>query len=365
MSSTSMSTCSTSMNLTVKGRPTLTELMTRSTIYHRHEARRAKTLLRKDDPRPALLRVFGGAPVLAPVLEAAATVAQVPEVMGTEFRVEQSFSADFEDHTVFTFQDTTSSTDAPHNHAPVPITPGKSVLAAAIGAVLVETIYGARSLQQASPFAPSRVAAATVSQPQLVLNPESASLMLVQRPLHTISSTVRNVLSPSISVAQMASRAAPVALLFGTKSSVDQVLTSGSRTASPPAALAILSSATAGGVLGCLRSLVPGRLASSSSTVVGREVMGATLYFGAYDGLKHLLVQPQHRAQWNPLVTAVAGSLAGVCYESVRLCNQQAALQQWAVPQARSLATVATRAAPSHALLFLGYEGALRLSQPY
>lgn len=104
----------------------------------------------------------------------------------------------------------------------------------------------------------------------------------------------------------------------------------------------------AGGVLGSIRCLVP----STRGSVVGREMAGATLYFTVYDAAKHLLANGQVDS-FNPFVTATAGAAAGVVYDTVRVC-------QISQPT-RSLANIMVRSAPSHALLFLGYEATLRL----
>jgi len=56
---------------------------------------------------------------------------------------------------------------------------------------------------------------------------------------------------------------------------------------------------------------------------------------------------------FNPFATAAAGATAGVVYDAVRVCQTTKPTQ--------SLATIMLRSAPSHALLFLGYEATLRL----
>ena len=320
------------------------DLMFRSTIYNRHEARRAKTLLRKGDTRPALLRILGPPAAMAAAASASAQNITVPPQQSEV--VQQPFmTTAFEDDSVFSLYD--ANADKPIQR---PSSVFSSVIGATVGAAFSEAVYGARCLSQASPFAASRDMAATMGQPRLVMNPEQASLMMMMMPETTATRPSASATAASsgmfqgVTKTQLASRAAPMALLFGVKSSVDHMLSSD---AAPPAAISILSSAVAGGVLGSIRSLVP----IAGSSAVGREVAGVTLYFTVYDATKHLLAKDQE--SFNPFATAAAGAAAGVVYDAVRVCQITKPTQ--------SLANIMVRSAPSHALLFLGYEATLRL----
>lgn len=327
-------------------RPTLKEIMFRSTIYNRHEARRAKTLLNKDDTRPALLRV------LAPRTPSAATRrSKAPSV---ESYVQPVM---IQEESVFTLHDTPNANAAT---LPRQSSVATSVMASIFGAVFSEAVYGARCLSAASPFASSRIA--VVGPPQVVVHPEYATLMMQQQSMLS-APQARPGFFQGLSHAQLASRAAPVAVLFGVKSSMEHLLTSDTNKA-PPAAISILSAAAAGGFLGGLRSVIPSRLSSTGLSVMGREMTGATLYFTAYDGVKHILVNKQDRAALNPLATILAGALAGVVYDTVRYLGQYAVDAPLAPTQSRSIATLVLRSAPSHALLFLGYESMLRATRP-
>lgn len=268
-----------------------------------------------------------------------------------------------------------------------------SMVAASVGAVLSEAAYGASCLQQASsPFASPRVTRTVPGQPRVVVS--DTSLMLQ----HTTKRSAPQFLfqgstTGGLSNIQLASRAAPFALLFGVKSSMEHLLINNSSSSNdhgkkitpPAAAISILASATAGSVLGGLRSVVniTSRPSMTGSSVVGREIAGATLYFTVYDSVRHVLVngnkssinndQQQHQqlkgasTALNPLATIAAGAVAGVLYDGIRICGQTAGktspstLATSAAVPVPSFATVAIRAAPSHALLFLGYEATLRL----
>lgn len=342
-------------------------MMFRSTVYNRHEARRAKTLLRKGDRRPALLRVLGppAGVTAALVVNSKTSSSTRTKVLNQQLDLQQQqqphFASD-DDDSIFTKDDMPGSkTHQDTSRSSVMA----SMMAASFGAALSETVYGARCLRKSSPFASSRVTVA--GQPRIVMT-EYASPMLQ----HTTRSVTQQPgaspvggLFQGVSNAQLASRAAPFALLFGVKSAMEHLLCDAKK--SPPAAISILSSATAGCAMGGLRSIAAYRMKSAGSSIVGREVAGATLYFSLYDGVKYLLVNEKERNALNPLATIVAGSLAGVVYDTVRAYGQQvtAIIGEAAVPlanaQTRSLASLAVRSAPSHALLFVGFEATLRL----
>mmetsp|Transcript_7497 Transcript_7497/g.14651 ORF Transcript_7497/g.14651 Transcript_7497/m.14651 type:complete len:347 (-) Transcript_7497:122-1162(-) len=317
-------------------RASIKDLLFRSTIYNRHEARRAKTLLRKGDTRPALLRILGPPAAVTTVASASAQKITSP-TQQSEASQQPDVATPFEDESIFTVYN--ANADKPKQR---PSSVSSSVMAASVGAAFSEAVYGARCLSQASPFVASRGVAASMWQPRLVMNPGQASLMMMMPETTAMKSSVPPF--PGVTKVQMAGRAAPMALLFGVKSSVEHLLSSD---AAPPSAISILSSAVAGGILGSFRSLVP----VAGSSAVGREVAGATLYFTVYDATKHMLVKDQD--SFNPFATAAAGASAGVVYDAVRVCQ--------ITKPAQSLAAVMVRSAPSHALLFLGYEATLRL----
>ena len=359
-----MPTPTTSPAAAPRRQPGLKELMFRSTIYNRHEARRAQTLLRKNDPRPAWLRVLvpSGAAAAIAAVEQKSTASST---LATPQQQQQQQPVMVQDESVFSLhhgatEANMTSVQRQQQRHPLPSSPSTAALAAAAGAVFSEAMYGARCLRQASPFA---TAVSRVPTAHVTVNPEHAALT-VQHTWRLVPQQGSSTLG-TVSHAQLLSRAAPVALLFGTKTAAEHVVLQNDQ-ATPPAAISILSAAAAGTVLGSLRCVFLSNPAVAM-TVVGREVAGATLYFSAYDGARYLLVRGgnmDHHAL-HPVATATAGALAGVVYDSVRVCRQLplTAAATTTTTTTRSLADVVVRSAPSHALLFLGYEATRRLVQ--
>lgn len=390
---------STTTTTAPKRRPSSSwkELLFRSTIYHRHEARRAQTLLRQGDTRPAFLRVLAPRAILvaAPTVETPPTTtaaAAQPPVL-------------FEDSNVFTLHDVpslSSATDTSsgscslnyyNNSVQTRTSVSSTVLAAVTGAVFSEVAYGARCLRQASPFTNAAATSTTAQpRPQVLLlasttasattSEYAATFMLQQQPQQSFAvgrqlSSSSSPLWQGLSYAQLVRRAAPVALLFGVKSTVEQQILQSTAT-STTGAISVLSAAVAGAVLGGCRSLVTMKPSTSFATV-GRHVAGATLYFSTYEGIqyacrRHALLRNSSSSSsesttssWNPWTTITAGALAGVVYESILLCGSHVLAQHQPVATTaaaphRLLATaVVVRAAPSHALLFLGYEATRQL----
>jgi hypothetical protein len=181
----------------------------------------------------------------------------------------------------------------------------------------------------------------------------------------------RHVASPptlfpsfQVSTSQIAARALSTSFLFGTKALVEHSL---SQPINDGISLAsLVSSAVAGGTLGLSKTL------TGSQVVWGREILGATMYFTSYETVKSMLHTQQgsdHNAhQPVKIAIATAGAVAGILYETVRMYGATAtslrSLQPYAVPQVQSLASIALRAAPAHALLFLGYETTQSLLAP-
>jgi hypothetical protein len=199
-------------------------------------------------------------------------------------------------------------------------------------------------------------------QPKIIWHPEHATLMMQS---NFLSQEYRPGFFQGLSQAQLLSRAAPVAVLFGVKSAVEHMLTKDT-TKTPLVAISIIASAVGGGFLGALRALLPSSMHSSGSSIIGREMAGATLYFTTYAGVKNLFMlkktDPKDDNSLNPLATMTAGAVAGLMYDGVRSSSQFTNLETPLTRvQTRSIMHFLMRSAPSHALLFLGYEATLRL----
>jgi hypothetical protein len=165
-----------------------------------------------------------------------------------------------------------------------------------------------------------------------------------------------------VSTTQIAARALSTSFLFGTKTLVEHSLV-GKPINDGISLASVVSSGVAGGALGLSKTLTGSRI------VWGREIFGATLYFTSYETVKSMLHTPQGRDnKTSKIAIATAGAVAGILYETVRMygvtTTSLRSLQPFAVPQAQSLSSIALRAAPAHALLFLGYETMLSLVAP-
>jgi hypothetical protein len=310
----------------------MSDLMTKSTIYERNEARRTRTLAKISDPRPAPVRVLSGLPGFSIIF---------PPYQPTVNRPVTPRSSVFEATTTFKLHPTTETTDTTSSVSSPSgaVSLAAIISAAATGGVLSETFFGRRP----SPGSPFSVSPSTTKHGIPVFQEGGGAAVLAM-----IRSRVRAP-APSgvIPISQVAGRAISVSFLFGTKAAVERTLN-----AETPL-VSILASGTAGVAHTVSRALV------GEKVVFGREVAATTAYFSAYEAVKYLVDGNETPSK---LTVATAGSIAGAVSVLVRgtAKNIRGSFSPLAGGSQR-LGLAAFRAAPAHAVLFLGYETALQM----
>jgi hypothetical protein len=284
-------------------------LMMQSTIYRRHEDRLARTYALREDPRPAVLRVLSGLPgfriIVPPYQPDHQHAAQASAAPLQRIGV---YSEDTLFATITTEGATTTTTTTTSSPSSVQ-TALQAMLATAICGGTAEFVFGSAS-HSSTPFKGGK----HVYSPFLAHQGDSFGVHLLKR---------KHFPTPSMTGRQIALAASSTSILFGTKVWMDEQQSS-----------SLLSSACAGALAGLLNA--------PSASLLARHVVAATLYFSVYERCKQ-----ETTGNNSPLGIATAGALAG-CVHAAVLTNTQ--LGWW-----RCLPAI-MRAAPTHALIFTGYE---------
>lgn len=317
-------------------RISIRQMATRSTIYNRHEARRARTLALKDDPRHPLVRVMSGLPLtnlIVPPYEPQQFVAPTKAVVDIDFTESEEDA----------FSRYTEEKQPKTSNRPSFLSVG---IAAASGCILSELFIGKGSAL-ASPFA-SNTAQVTARQVVPVFHEGGAAA------LASIRGTIKTPISAGISISQLVRPAASAFFLFGSKAAVEQYLIDDVTEPFVTAAAA----GSAGIVQALSKTFIGQRVAFS------REVASITVYFSAYEGVKHLLNRDSCEKP-SMITVAVSGAIAGatsVCIRGGNVSSAATRMMPFAQASTQRLSLAALRAAPYHALLFVGYETVMSMS---
>ena len=288
-------------------------------------------------------------------------------------------------------------------------------IAGTLGAV-AEACYGsstAGKTKSVSPFSSTSIGAATCLERAAVpVVHEQSNLSLFRLASSSSSSTPGGSLLPHhystagaslpATTSQLLAGASTASVLFGTKALAEQYLLASQphehhdddqqQQSSTATMISLSSSALAGVMVAATSRFHPGierrflsHLPSQPSpTVVARHAVGATLYFSSYDMLKSCLLATNNNeshsnnnntgGMGSMLAIAISGATAGALYQSVLLWNRHSLVAApttiGMLPTAAMGAPITTtttittarmvpamlRAAPAHALLFVGYE---------
>ncbi|CAB9529205.1 expressed unknown protein [Seminavis robusta] len=375
----------------------LKEVMNESTIYRRHQARLLKNMEKKDDPRPKAVRVLGGLPGFR-------TFSPEYEAPGQEVSSQSSWSIDSpgtsaptaaftfqEDATVFQSQAAfdenpmfDNPTALPRRGAP----PHYSVLTAGALGALAEACYGStmtkKSVGNVSPFRKAMASSSLATDRATVpLLQEHANVSFFR--LHAAFSNAPSVNAQSTARAatksQLVAGASTASLLFGTKALADEFLARRGDT-EEAVKFSPVSSAVAGAAVAAISLIEPTEaklLRNPMSTptqgvanrlmqqnLLPRHILGATIYFSSYEMMKSILASnasnvidakngSSNSNSPSIITVALSGAIAGALYQGTLLYNTSTLALPMQQQQAR-LAPYMIRAAPAHALLFIGYE---------
>lgn len=348
--------------------------LTRSTIYNRNEKRRAKTLRNANDPRPGVVRLLAQL--------TGTTASCLPARNEGSSAVESQL-----DSTIFTTY--MESRDAsPMSSEPTTVNPPIAAVSAALGARVAELLTNSSMFYQsvkATAINPTHNATApTLYGNSLAILP---SLPVQEKGRWKPSTTqLRSFpIQYSKGTPLFSCSMAPFFVLFGTKVYMEKHFLSAftppqsqGQHNTPVVIASILSSSVAGATIGALSMFSQGITTRSFWKPLSNEANSAVLYFGSYELINGAMSNStgnhqRQRNKMNWIVAAAAGALAGCLYETSRVYGTSrkmllspSSTRSVASPFAphnihTRLVSVVAHAAPTHALLFLVYEGAKSL----
>lgn len=332
--------------------------MNESTIYGRHEQRRAKTYALRDDPRPALARVASGLPLLNLVF--------LPYQPVKPSNDEPSISLD-EIHGDTVYSNPLApidSSDQPSNEI------SRIIVASAFGGGTAHYLSISRSLMRS---ALSGVKSSSLHGITPLHNDQG--VLSFGRHLDVVKTMTCEPVKRR-GIVTVASGAAAVSLLFGTRAMVANAV--GADSSDPLSKKFIVSSATSGAVIGTIyaplkavqshtiwmrQALHSGHQLSlkeaasffhrtrgvtaivrSLPTVVGQHILGSTLFFSSYELLKTNVSSTDGPVSF--VAIGFSGGLAGAMYSGMTSGGKLSSI---------------FRAIPRSAILFVGYETVLTL----
>ena len=361
------------------------DLLTKSTIYRRHEARLARSLALRDDPRPAPIRVMSGLPGLRIVFR--------PYRPETKKNFDRLYTANQQRSPTKVAPGAYSEETLFHQYSDAH---DNSVVSESTGNITTNNYT-------MNTFAPERILQAMVATgfssgfAEYVFaywkNNRTSHFASTSTPFSNsnFSNNSTGVFPRALSVAM------PTSLLFGSKVLLESILANQQKNENALfGADHILSSAFAGAVVGStqfalLRNMNPAQQMPTPSIstmhqhhyntsgllhLMRRNVVAAVLYFSIYDGVSSLSTATKPSPNHDPLVHSssssankatldilLGGALAGVAHTAAMHSHrygQYGSMIWWS----RVMLPAITRAAPIHAFVFYGYEKMKGYAQP-